>query len=134
MYDNFTAIDFYNLPMKIVEKIDKSVEYIGKKVVGVDKHYRVFFYFTNLARIDASTNNQVDITGRGETYREACIDFLEKCLQEKYNLRVGKGYGTDRIRTVINHANFHPAYDDIGDNKEYYYLKLLNDDKENEKV
>lgn len=98
----------YDLPMKIVEKI--SERYNEKIVVGVDKDYMIYVYIPNITRVK-NKEYLSDITGRGWTYHEACVSFINKLVNKNYNIRyLNELYATEEIRNIIIKTNNDKSY------------------------
>lgn len=89
------------LPMLVVSILENELD-LGSPSTGIDKDYNVFIWYHKLSRMKGKKDLLIDVSGRGPTYRDACIDFLNQLLDDNYKLKVdGKGYSTKKIREII---------------------------------
>jgi hypothetical protein len=106
-----TLTDISIIPMKIIEEIEalqcNSID--SKTIIGVDDNYHIYIYFRNIERI-TKTSLLADLTGRGLTYKDACIDYIYKLLDDNYKIRMNGGYATKKIRDIINQYKFLEYY------------------------
>lgn len=94
---------YSTVPIDIVEEIMST--YKLNRFVNIDVHYNVVFWFDNLYLVTKKSLER-DCEGVAQTYNEACIDFIQKLLDKKYNIRINGGYHTDDVRNIIENHNF----------------------------
>ena len=86
-------------PMKLVEKIASA--YKTNVSICIDVDYKICIYIHELDRI-RKNKYLSNLEGRGFTYKEACIDYLNNILDERYNIRYKKKYyATTPLRKFI---------------------------------
>lgn len=102
-------------PMFIIEMI--AEKYNEKIISLIDNEYNVCVYINNIDRI-SKKKYLSNIEGRGLTYRDACIDYIEKALDPSYCIRYKKEYyATTPIRKIIK-----------------TYMSIIKQKEENENV
>lgn len=89
----------HNEPMHIVEKISRTK---GMKIMTcIDKDYNVVVYIPQLSRVK-NKKYLSNLEGRGQTYREACIDFIKNLMDNNFNIRYNNDfYVTELMRTCV---------------------------------
>lgn len=84
--------------------------YSSKCHIGIDKNKQVFVFIEDLDGLKKK-KYLTDLTGRGETYQDACIDYIQKLLDRSICIRYKrKFYATSKIRKLINKTNFRKKY------------------------
>lgn len=96
------------LPGEIFKSIAQL--YHSRYHIGIDKNTDVYVFIDNIDGIKKK-KYLTDITGRGNTYQEACIDYIKKLLDRSICLRYKrKFYATRKIRSFINKTEFRERY------------------------
>ena len=99
------------LPMKVIGDIQVNVPDVGKLISGIDADFNVYVFFDNIDRKNTENSLITDLTGRGETYKDACKDLIFKLQDKRYRLCTKNGlYRTRRIRSIINYSCFNNYY------------------------
>lgn len=94
---------------------DIAALYSSNYHIGIDKNKQVFVFIDNLDGLKKK-KYLTDLTGRGETYQEACIDYIQKLLDKTICIRYKrKFYATSKIRKLINKTNFRKKYVDYAE-------------------
>lgn len=96
------------LPMDIVNDIAFRLGKGAQVVSGIDKDYKVYVYIRNLDW--AKKGLLSTITGRGNSYKDACISYLYYLLDRKFTLHFYKGYKSKIIREYIENTLFKHYY------------------------
>ena len=97
-----------NLPMYLVEKCAKC--YNEKIVVTIDKDYKICIHIRYIDRLK-KRKYLSNLEGRGETYKDACIDYIKNLMDKKYTIRYKlRFYATEKLRTIIRKSNFNELY------------------------
>lgn len=98
----------YSLPMELVQSCADA--YHEKIVITIDKDYKICIYIKNIDRIKGRKYLS-NLEGRGNTYRDACINFLCNLMDRNYNIRYKtKFYATEALRTIVRKSNFMEIY------------------------
>lgn len=94
--------EHYEIPMNAIKAISESPGF-SDPVIGIDADYKVYLYFKEIdGLINLDSGLYRSVTGRGDTYRDACLDLLNQLLDTKYRIRtMSGGYKTEKIRKVI---------------------------------
>ena len=89
----------YERPMKCIESLCEKVH--GHLLTSIDKDYNIVVFIYEFDRIK-NKKYLYNLEGRGETYREACIDYIRNIMDSKFNLRyLKKYYATLSLREFI---------------------------------
>lgn len=89
----------YEVPMKIME--DLASLYSAKIHTVIDIDYKVCVYITNIDRLKRK-KYLCNLEGRGYTYRDACINYIQNILDTKYQIRFKKKYyASTPLRKIV---------------------------------
>lgn len=98
----------FQLPMKLLELC--ADQYNEKIILTVDIDYKICVYIKNIDRIKRRKYLS-NLEGRGSTYHDACVDFINNLMDKKYNIRYKtKFYATETLRTIIRKSKFDKIY------------------------
>lgn len=88
-----------DIPMKIIEDI--SSHYNELILTCIDKDYNVVVHINDIDKI-YKKKYLFNLDGRGLTYRDACIDYINNLMDKTYNLRYKKyKYITRSLRSYL---------------------------------
>ena len=94
----------YNLPMILMEKLSKASK--ERIVITVDVDYNICIHINNIDRL-YKKKYLSNLEGRGLTYRDACINYINNLMDSNYRLRYkSKFYITTKLRNIIKKSNY----------------------------
>lgn len=86
-------------PMFIIEMI--ANRYDERIISTIDKDYNICIYINNIDKIKKKKYIS-NLEGRGLTYKDACIDYINNVLNTDYCIRYKKKfYATTPIRNIV---------------------------------
>ena len=95
----YELMNIHDIPMKAVESIAKLKHM--KIMTCIDVKYNVVVYIPELSRIKEKKYLS-NLEGRGNTYREACVNFIYNLMDNDFNIRYkGKYYITELVRVHV---------------------------------